>query len=81
MENLQIKTFNRTAVGAVVNIVLNLFLIPRYAAVGAAVATLISQVFSAYLVDLMSRKTYVLFVMKSKSLFVINSVRRLVRRG
>lgn len=81
IENLQVKTFARTATGAVINIVLNFILIPRYAAVGAAVATLISQCCSSYLFDVLSSKTRVLFVMKTKSLFAVNLIRRLASAG
>jgi PST family polysaccharide transporter len=81
IENLQIKTFTRTAMGAVLNIILNLILIPKFLAVGAAVATLISQACSSYVFDLLSRKTYVLFKMKSKSLLGINIIRSLLSKG
>jgi polysaccharide transporter, PST family len=74
IENLQIKTFTRTALGAVANIVLNLLLIPRYMAAGAAVATLISQFLSSYAFDLLSRKTYVLFKMKTRSMLGVNYI-------
>jgi polysaccharide transporter, PST family len=80
IENLQIKTFTRTALGAVLNIVLNLILIPKYLAVGAAVATLISQFFSSYGFDLLSRKTYVLFKMKTRSLLGINYIERFFKK-
>ena len=77
IENLQIKTFTRTALGAVINIVLNLVLIPKFFAIGAAVATLISQFLSSYMFDLLSRKTYVLFKMKTKSYFPIHIIKRI----
>jgi PST family polysaccharide transporter len=76
IENLQIKTFTRTALGAAVNIGLNLVLIPRFLAVGAAVATLISQFLSSYGFDLLSRKTYVLFKMKTRTFLGITFIRR-----
>ncbi len=80
IENLQIKTFTRTAWGAVLNITLNVILIPKYMAVGAAVATLISQFFSSYGFDLLSRKTYVLFRMKTRSLLLINFIKGISKR-
>jgi PST family polysaccharide transporter len=80
IENLQIKTFTRTALGAVLNIILNLILIPKFFAVGAAIATLISQFCSSYVFDLLSRKTFVLFKMKSRSLIQINLIRNLFKR-
>ena len=42
-ENLQKYSFHRTLVGAVINVVLNFILIPKYSIYGAAFATLISQ--------------------------------------
>jgi polysaccharide transporter, PST family len=80
IENLQLKTFTRTALGALLNIVLNLILIPRYLAVGAAVATLISQFCSSYLFDLLSKKTYVLFKMKTRTIFGIEYLERLFKK-
>lgn len=74
IENLQIKTFTRTALGAIANIILNLLLIPKYFALGAAVATLISQFLSSYVFDLLSRKTYVLFKMKTRSMLGVNYI-------
>jgi PST family polysaccharide transporter len=79
IENLQIKTFTRTALGAVLNIILNLILIPKFFGVGAAVATLISQFCSSYAFDLLSRKTYVLFKMKTRSMLMVTIIKRIVR--
>ena len=76
IENLQIKTFTRTALGVVVNIGLNLILIPKFFALGAAIATLISQFLSSYVFDLMSMKTYVLFKMKTRTILGVNYIRR-----
>ncbi len=72
IENLQIKTFTRTALGAAVNIGLNLILIPKFFAVGAAIATLISQFLSSYVFDLLSKKTYVLFKMKTRTFLMVS---------
>ena len=80
IENLQIKTFTRTALGAVLNIILNLILIPKLFAVGAAIATLISQFCSSYVFDLLSRKTYVLFKMKTRSMLMMSIVKRFIGR-
>ena len=48
IENLQIYSFYRTALGAVLNISCNLWLIPIYGIKGAVFATLISYFFVAY---------------------------------
>jgi polysaccharide transporter, PST family len=58
----------RTAIGACVNIVLNLLLIPHYGITGAALATLIAQVIAAYAADAFYAQTYDLFLMKTRAL-------------
>jgi PST family polysaccharide transporter len=80
VENLQLKTFTRTALGAAVNIGLNLILIPKFLAIGAAAATLISQFLSSYAFDLLSPKTYVLFRMKSRTFLAINYLSMLFKK-
>jgi len=76
IENLQMKTFTRTGLGAIINIGLNLILIPKFYAIGAAVATLISQFLSSYLFDLLSKKTYILFKMKTRTFTGMNYLQR-----
>jgi PST family polysaccharide transporter len=58
----------RLVIGLTLNVVLNLFLIPIYGGLGAAVATLISRAFVAYFGLLLSDQTRLLFWMISKSL-------------
>jgi PST family polysaccharide transporter len=58
----------RSIAGAIVNVGLNLLLIPRYGAVGSAFATLVAQCTTAYLMDLSSRKTWFIFRMKTAAL-------------
>lgn len=58
-----------TFIGAICNVLLNLILIPHYFGVGAAWATLISQVFSVSLVLLLFRQTRIFTGMQIKSLF------------
>lgn len=74
-ENLQHLSFYRTLVGAVFNVVLNLFLIPSYGIIGAAFSTLIAQILAAYIVDLFHKRTRKIFIMKTKSIFLINNFR------
>jgi O-antigen/teichoic acid export membrane protein len=68
-ENLQKLFFYRSLTGVVINIGLNLLLIPRLGINGAAIATIISQVFSAWLFDLVNRRTQPVFWQKTHSLF------------
>ncbi|MDD2720629.1 MAG: flippase [Gallionella sp.] len=63
-ENLQQIAFYRTFGGALINILLNLVLIPVYGLVGAAVATVISYMFAGFLFDLFHEKTKSTFFMK-----------------
>jgi O-antigen/teichoic acid export membrane protein len=67
-ENRQILSFQRAGFGVVVNIALNIWLIPIYGAKGAAVATLISQAMATWFFDLLQTETRFMFVMKLKSM-------------
>ncbi len=60
----------RTAMGALINIALNLLLIPRYGPNGAAVATLISFVCSAFLLNFAQAKTRPVFSLQLRALLV-----------
>lgn len=55
----------RTMIGAVLNVVLNLFTIPRYGIAGAAISTLVAQVTATYLADLLHPHTRALFRLKT----------------
>lgn len=70
-ENLQLLSMWRTFFGILVNVLLNIFLIPQYGITGAAFATLISQVVAAYLFDVFYYKTRSMFYMKTKSLLLL----------
>jgi PST family polysaccharide transporter len=47
-EGLMSLAFAATATGAVINVVLNLFLIRTYGGIGAAISTVIAQLFASY---------------------------------
>jgi len=66
-----------TTLGAVINVVLNLFLIPRYGGLGAAYATLGSLMVGSYLVNVLSTKTIHVFVMQTRSITLIPAIIRL----
>jgi len=70
LEKLNHYTLYRHVLGAVINIALNLLLIPRYGINGAAIATLVTQFITSYLFDLANRPTRVLFRIKSKYYFL-----------
>jgi O-antigen/teichoic acid export membrane protein len=68
-ENLQKYSFYRTFFGAVINVILNLLLIPAIGIVGAAISTLVAQVFATFLFDFLTKKTRIMFYMKLKSFY------------
>lgn len=78
-ENLQAYNIICLGLGMVTNVLLNLFLIPRYGIYGAAFATLISQFIASVLTPVIFRKTRPSFFMMLKSLFLINILGRLLK--
>ncbi|WP_278620153.1 flippase [Ectopseudomonas oleovorans] len=68
IENLSFMEFYRNLIAMIINIACNFALIPIYGQVGAALATLIAFLFSAYLFDVISSKTRVQFYLKSKAI-------------
>jgi O-antigen/teichoic acid export membrane protein len=77
-EGYTLVSFQRTALGAVLNVVLNLWLIPLYGGMGASIATLIACIFSTF---------YLLFlphtrqqgIMMLKSLFLISAAQKIFK--
>lgn len=68
VENRQMLLFKRTLLGAIVNIVLNLVLIPRFGSIGAAFSTIAANAAAAYFFDFFSKSTRDMFAMKSRAL-------------
>jgi O-antigen/teichoic acid export membrane protein len=68
-ENLQRYALYRTSLGAIVNIALNLVLIPKLGLVGAALATVFAQSVAALFFDVVAEKTRTVFFMKLKTLY------------
>ena len=71
IEGLQRLFFVRMIFGAILNIVLNLILIPQYGVIGAATGLLLTQFFVSYFVELFHPKTRFLFLLKTKSFLFI----------
>jgi PST family polysaccharide transporter len=67
-ENLQKLILYRSGFAAIINIILNLYLIPIYGNIGAAIATLISMALSGYLLDTVTPKTRILFYAKTNAM-------------
>ena len=66
-EGLTRLSLTRTAAGALVNVALNLVLIPAYGGVGAAIATVISYAIAAFLMNVISARTRRIFYLQVRS--------------
>jgi PST family polysaccharide transporter len=79
-ENMQLQSMYRTGVGAAINVGANFVLIPRYGAVGAALATLMAQMLPWLLLDPMRAETRRIMRMRVRALLIIPAVMSLYRR-
>jgi O-antigen/teichoic acid export membrane protein len=75
-QNLQNHAFYRTFFGAIINVIMNLVLIPIYGMIGSAIATVIAQMMAALLFDVFSSKTRIGFFMKLKTLYFADVFQR-----
>lgn len=75
-ENRQVLSLQRTVLGSIVNVILNIVLIPGYGALGAAWATVVAQFFAALLFDLIQKETRLMFVMKLRSMNAVSVIKR-----
>jgi O-antigen/teichoic acid export membrane protein len=66
------KAFYRVTLGTILNIVLNIILIPIYGIKGAAIASLFGHIAANYLYDIFDNDLHGQFVMKTKSLIPIH---------
>jgi O-antigen/teichoic acid export membrane protein len=78
-EGYTLISFQRTATGAVINILLNLWLIPKYGGLGASIATLVACIVSTFYL-LFLPKTREQGIMMLKSLFLTTAFKKLLRR-
>jgi len=79
-ENLLMFSFISNGIGAAVNVVLNLILIPRWGGVGAAIATVISYAAAGYLACFITPRTREAAWMMSRALIVpLRALATLVR--
>lgn len=69
----------RTGVGAVVNIALNIYLIPKYGIMGAAIATLAAYFVATFFI-LIIPKTHQQGLMMLKSLFLVTLFQKIFKR-
>jgi O-antigen/teichoic acid export membrane protein len=68
-ENMEKKIALRTVLASIVNILLNLILIPMYGIEGAAIATLSCIFFTAYLMDWFDKDLRKLLKIKHQAIF------------
>ena len=79
-ENLLVFSFISNGIGAVVNVALNLVLIPRWGGIGAAIATVISYAAAGYFACFITPRTREAAWMMSKALIVpLRSLASIVR--
>lgn len=78
-ENFGRLTFIRTGIGAVVNIILNIVLIPRMGMMGTAIATVIAYFVSAFFI-LFIPKLRQQGIMMLKSLFLVTAFQKIFKR-
>jgi len=74
-EGLMKLSLQRTVIGAVANVVLNLLLIPRIGVVGAAISTLIAQALSSCILNRFDRRTRRIFTLQMRALVVWRDIR------
>ena len=68
VENLQLLSLQRSVLGAIINVILNILLIPKYGILGAAWGTVGAQFSVNILFDLIQSKTRNIFVMKVRTI-------------
>ncbi|BBD68258.1 polysaccharide biosynthesis protein [Nostoc commune NIES-4072] len=69
-EGLNHVSLGKTLFGAILNIILNVLLIPKYAGFGAAIATIISQAAAAFLCNAFDKRTEKIFKIQVRSLLL-----------
>jgi len=74
-ENLTRLALFRTVSGMLVNLALNWLLIPRYGAIGAAVASVASYACSAFLLNLVARRTRRIFLCQLRAFLFFRYLR------
>jgi len=79
-EGLQKVTMKRHLMGVILNVPLNLVMIPAFGIQGAAVASLVSLAVTNYLYDAISPITRICFKQKTKSVFMISLVKYAFRK-
>lgn len=71
-EGLTKLSLQRTLIGAIANVLLNFLLIPTYSGNGAAITTVVSYAFAAFIANFFNKKTRKMFFIQFKTLFSIS---------
>lgn len=69
--NLTFMRLVRATLGLLINFLLNIWWIPKYGLIGAAYASLLSQLFSAFLGNLLNKKTWECFYLQFMSIITL----------
>ncbi|WP_213956030.1 flippase [Variovorax sp. dw_954] len=80
VEGLQRFTFYRTLAGALINVGLNIFMIPKFGAIGAAFATVVAQAVASVLCNAINKKTRKIFKLQMRSMMWIDVIQLAVRK-
>ena len=75
LKNFQIISLYRTLFGALLNVALNIFFIPKYGIEGAAYSTLITLFLSVFVFYIFHHKTRNIFIMQLKSILTFYNVK------
>lgn len=73
-EGLAHLTFIRTLLGAIINVGLNILLIPVFGGIGAAISTVISYAIGSVLVNSMNPRTQKIFILQIRSIALQKTV-------
>ncbi len=74
-EGLMTLAFAATAIGALINIILNYFLIRIYGGAGAAISTVVAQLFAAYGAFAFFPRTRKIFILQTQAILMINPIK------
>jgi len=69
-ENFTKLAFYRNLSASIINIILNLYFIPIFGAIGAAYATIIAFAMAGYIFDITNSKTREQFILKTKAIYL-----------
>lgn len=71
IRNLTYMRLVRAAIGLSINYMLNIYLIPRHGIIGAAYASLVSQVFAAWISNAFNRRSFDCFIWQTQTVFTL----------